>query len=173
MTSKTELLMKIKALAEQGVEGERENATELLDSLMKKYNIAESDLSDNTVNDFDFTFSGQEQKSILTQIIYKVTGNPKTFGYKYNVSGRSCRTKLGCECTEAQSIEINFLFDFYKELWERERKALLHAYIQKHRLFSETPPDGATQEMSDDEYAKMCQLMAGMDSVTPRKQIEA
>ncbi len=37
-------ILKVKALAERGASGERNNATKLLQSLMKKYGITESDL---------------------------------------------------------------------------------------------------------------------------------
>ncbi|MBQ3317950.1 MAG: hypothetical protein IJG69_08445 [Spirochaetales bacterium] len=44
MTAKEELLMKLKALAERGESGERENAERMLASLMDKYGITEEQL---------------------------------------------------------------------------------------------------------------------------------
>lgn len=41
MSNKTEVLQKLKALAERGVGGEKANAQALLDKLMAKYDIKE------------------------------------------------------------------------------------------------------------------------------------
>lgn len=49
-----ELLKKIKALAERGYGGEKENAEKLLKKLMKEYNIKEEDLDEDVIKDFPF-----------------------------------------------------------------------------------------------------------------------
>lgn len=168
---KAALLKKIKALAERGVDGERENAEALLSELMKKYNISEDELSEDTRKRHDFEFHGKEQKKLLRQVVFKVTG-----GYAYELvysgSGRKVRTQLGAECTPAEKVEIEFLFDFYTNLWDREREAFLSAFIQKHQIFS-IREDAPTRELSYEEVAKMRALMQGMSDETPHRAIEA
>lgn len=46
MSNKAELLKKIKALADRGVDGERESAQTLLARLMEQYGISETDLEE-------------------------------------------------------------------------------------------------------------------------------
>ena len=75
---KTALLKKIRALAERGVGGEAENAEKLLARMMKKYGISEAELDEETRVRHDFTYHGGEEKKILRQVVYKVTG-----GYTY------------------------------------------------------------------------------------------
>lgn len=75
---KTALLKKIRALAEHGVGGEAENAEKLLARMMKKYGISEEELDEETRVRHDFTYHGGEEKKILKQVVYKVTG-----GYTY------------------------------------------------------------------------------------------
>lgn len=133
---KTALLKKIRALAEHGVGGEAENAEKLLARMMKKYGISEAELDEETRVRHDFTYHGGEEKKILKQVVYKVTGG-YTYELVYTASGRKVRTQLGADCTPAEKVEIEYLFDFYKRLWEKEKDAFLAAYIQKHRKVEE------------------------------------
>ena len=146
---KTALLKKVRALAEHGVGGEAENAEKLLARMMKKYGISEEELDEETRVRHDFTYHGGEEKKILRQVVYKVTGG---YAYElvYTASGRKVRTQLGADCTPAEKVEIEYLFDFYKRLWEKEKDAFLAAYIQKHRIFA-IRADVEPQEISREE----------------------
>lgn len=46
MSNKAELLKKIKALADRGVDGERESAQTLLTRLMEQYGISETEIEE-------------------------------------------------------------------------------------------------------------------------------
>lgn len=46
MSNKAELLKKIKALADRGIDGERESAQTLLARLMEQYGISETELEE-------------------------------------------------------------------------------------------------------------------------------
>ena len=83
---KTALLKKIRALAEHGVGGEAENAEKLLARMMKKYGISEAELDEETRIRHDFTYHGGEEKKILKQVVYKVTGG-YTYELVYTASG--------------------------------------------------------------------------------------
>lgn len=104
-------------------------------------------------------------------VVYKVTG-----GYAYNLvyraSGRKVKTRLGADCTAAEKVEIEFLFDFYTRLWERERDAFLSAFIQKHRIFT-IRDDIEPQEVSREELLKMQALMLGMSDESPVRALPA
>lgn len=130
---KTALLKKVRALAEHGVGGEAENAEKLLARMMKKYGISEEELDEETRVRHDFTYHGGEEKKILRQVVYKVTAATPTSSYIPRAGARlelnSARIALPPE-----KVEIEYLFDFYKRLWEKEKDAFLAAYIQKHRI---------------------------------------
>jgi len=173
---KLEILAKVKALAEQGFDGEKDSAAEILDRLMKKYGITAEELDAESTADFQFEFHSKAEERLLLQIIYMVTNSPVTFEYKNNRTNRKCRTLMGANCTSAQRIEIEFLFDFYSELFKREQKALLSAFIQKHRLFGDgsywsddEEPSGS--EMTKEERMKMLQLMGALDEETPTRRL--
>lgn len=166
-------LKKLYALALQGVRGEKEQAQAILDKLLKKYSVSIDELDDETVRECEFEYHGEEQESILLQTSYKVTGRTNNvFSLRYTVTGKPCRTRKIIECTAAQKTEIEFLFDFYKKLWEKEKEALLGAFIQKHRLFGELKNGEKGQELSFEELKKMRNLMSGLSDEKPLMQIE-
>lgn len=168
---KAALLKKIRALAERGVGGEADNAEEILRRLMEKYGVSEDELDEEERRRHDFEYHGKEQEKLLRQVVYKVTG-----GYAYNLvyraSGRKVKTRLGADCTDAEKVEIEFLFDFYTRLWERERDAFLSAFIQKHRIFT-IRDDIEPQEVSREELLKMQALMLGMSDESPVRALPA
>lgn len=168
---KAALLKKIRALAERGVGGEADNAEEILRRLMEKYGVSEDELDEVERRRHDFEYHGKEQETLLRQVVYKVTG-----GYAYNLvyraSGRRVKTRLGADCTAAEKVEIEFLFDFYTRLWERERAAFLSAFIQKHRIFA-IRDDIEPQEVSREELLKMQALMLGMSDESPVRALPA
>lgn len=168
---KAALLKKIRALAERGVGGEADNAEEILRRLMEKYGVSEDELDEEERRRHDFEYHGKEQEKLLRQVVYKVTG-----GYAYNLvyraSGRKVKTRLGADCTAAEKVEIEFLFDFYTRLWEQERDAFLSAFIQKHRIFT-IRDDIEPQEVSREELLKMQALMLGMSDESPVRALPA
>lgn len=168
---KAALLKKIRALAERGVGGEADNAEEILRRLMEKYGVSEDELDEEERRRHDFEYHGKEQEKLLRQVVYKVTG-----GYAYNLvyraSGRKVKTRLGADCTAAEKVEIEFLFDFYTRLWERERDAFLSAFIQKHRIFT-IRDDIEPQEVSREELLKMQALMLRMSDESPVRALPA
>lgn len=174
MADKQELLKKLKVLAEQGVGGEKLNAQKKLDALMKKYGISEEELSDDIPVRCEFKFKGNREKRLLIQVVYKVTNDADAvYEFLYTYSGRTCRTKLGCNATAAQKIEIDFLFDFYKNLYVKEEEFFYRAFIQKHRLFGELKAGQKGEEYDYEALSRMHTLMGGMSDEQPLKQIEA
>lgn len=169
-----DLLKKLRELSMRGVDGERENAQKLFDKLSKKYGISESELDDECVTDHQFTYHGAFEKQLLVQVIAKVLNNePDFYEYTSNLSGRKKRTLLGAECTEAQCIEINFLFDFYNALYKKELEYFFRAFIQKHNLYREIDDDEIVPStLSDEEWLKISMLADSMSSETPYLRIE-
>lgn len=162
-SKKMELLRKIKDLAERGVGGEKINAQRMLRELMEKCGLREGDLEECELDRREFYFASKREMAILGQVIYKVLDR---------TSGIYQRGKiLGCFCTAAQEIEIEFLFDFYKRLYRREEEVFYNAFVQKHKIFGRLQEGEAPQEVSEEEYAKMCGMMRAMYNETPHRQI--
>lgn len=172
MSTHVERLKKLQALAMRGAGGEREQARAILEKLTKKYGVAVDDLDETEQREYDFTYHGKVQYKLLMQIAYKVINEiPTIYTLKYNRSGRTCRTQCRIRCTEAQKTEIEFLFDFYTSLWEKEVDFLLQAYIQKHELFGELKEGQEGKEMSPEDLDKLHNMMRGLSSETPLLRI--
>lgn len=173
MTDQNDRLKKLYALAMRGVEGEKENAQAILEKLLKKYAVSLDELDEDIINEYQLEYHGEEQKILLKQTVYKVTDNTKAFYTLYwTKSGRKCRTILGVRCTAAQKAEIEFLFNFYTRVWEKEEEALLQAFIQKHRIFGNLKDGEKGEELSLKELEKMYALMCGLSDEQPLKQLE-
>lgn len=161
--NKQQLLQKLKALAQEGVGGEKENAQAKLEQLMQKYSISEEELDDSISTRVEFTYHGAREKALLTQVIFKVKGaEPKLWVYKHR------RTILIAQVTKSQAVEIEFLFDFYNKLYKKEEEFFFSAFIQKHRLFGQSDKEGS---VTTEEYIKMVSMMASMSDESPLKQI--
>lgn len=172
MADQKERLKKLYALALRGVGGEKEQAQVLLEKLLKKYAMSLDDLDEEEVIEYHLTYHGKEQRKLLIQTVYKVLGDTDSlFGLRYTASGRKCRTTLGVRCTAAQKIEIEFLFDFYTRVWEKERAALLEAFIQKHDIFGNLKEGEKPRELTAEELEKLHALMRGLSDEKPLKQL--
>lgn len=173
MTDQKERLKKLYALAMRGVGGEKEQAQAILEKLLKKYAITLDELDEEIVEYYELEYHGKEQESLLKQTVYKITDDKNSFyNLRYTHSGRSCKTRLGVHCTAAQKAEIEFLFSFYIRVWEKEREALLQAFIQKHRIFGNLKDGESGKELSPEELQKIYALMNGLSDEQPLKQIE-
>lgn len=173
MTDKKERLKRVYALAMNGVDGERVQAQAILEKLLKKYAMTLDDLDEDIINDYEIEYHGKEQEKLLMQTIYKVTDNKNSFYHLwYTYSGRKCKTRLGVRCTAAQKTDIEFLFTFYIQVWEKEREALLQAFIQKHKIFGNLKSGEKAQKLSPEELEKMRNLMSGLSNEQPLKQLE-
>lgn len=145
MDNKKERLKKIYNLSLKGVGGEREQAQAILDKLLKKYELSLDDIDDeDTAYDYELKYHREEQLRILHQTIYKVLNSTdEIYDIRYTSSGRLCRNRMVVHCTAIQKVEIEFLFDFYKRIWEKDKEML-----------------------------KISNLMKGISDETPIKQIE-
>nr|DAL47613.1 MAG TPA_asm: Protein of unknown function (DUF2786) [Caudoviricetes sp.] len=172
MNNKAELLKKLKALVDRGIDGEKVSAEKKLKELMRKYDISENELLEDKIATVAFKYHGKEQRRLLVQIIYKVTNCTDFYTYRSINSRRKSKTSLGADVTAAQKIEIEFLFDFYAKQYEKERSNFLEAFIQKHELFGELEPDVEPAEITFEQMAKLQGLMDSMEDVSPIRRLE-
>lgn len=176
MSNKAELLKKIKALADRGIDGERESAQTLLARLMEQYGISETELEEERRETAWFPYSQETERRLLNQIIYMVTG-AGGFGCVGTYSGRK-RKKMGTECTAAERLEIEANYAFFRAAMEEELEIFYSAFACKNNLFPSEdkakPRD--IEELSPEEkarYMKVGLMAEGMERHTLRKAIAA
>lgn len=173
MSDKISIIRKIKALADNigSSPGERDAAYSMLDKLMSKYNITEEDLDSDKEEYFIFTYHGKDELKILVQVAYKVRDSRDCINYVKR-GQRNSKTEIGIKCTKSQKLEIEFLFEFYKNLYYEEKEHMMSAFIQKHRLFGSLKDGEEPEKISNDEYFKLRSYMNSMNDVTPYRAIE-
>lgn len=94
--NKKELLRKLRALAEQGVGGEKLNAQKKLEEMLKKYNISDKELDEETVELYHFKVRGERERLLIAQIMYKVCNRKDNiFTFRHDLTGRKLSSELG------------------------------------------------------------------------------
>ena len=176
MSNKAEILQKIKALADRGIDGERESAQALLSRLMKQYGISEAELEEEQRVTAWFRYSQETERRLLNQIIYMVTGS-SGFGCVGSYSGRK-RKERGAECTAAERLEIEANYEFFKAAMEAELEIFYSAFANKNRLFPSPDkcPPKHEEDLTPEEREKALKaglMMEGMERHTLRKALTA
>lgn len=169
-----ELIAKVKALAEEGVAGEKENAKVLLEKLCRKHNIKLSEIDDSSILKFDVNFGSKYEKRLLNQVFYSVVGDiDENKGFYTYIH----RHRKGClECTKAEFIEIQAKFNFYKYHLEKDMKLFYDAFVQRNNIY---PPDEKCKPreekthffLTDDEL-KILSMCKGLEKHNYNLQIE-
>lgn len=184
MSSKRELLFKLRKLASEGTtEGERTAAEERLNHLMDKYDIEEDELVEEETTLKEFGYHNELSKNLLRYVIYEVLIDetteslPDTYNlFSFNDDTgvrRKRRNVIGAYCTKAQAIEIEFLYDFYYGLFLKEQESLMIAFILEHDLG--IPPRLSQGNIQDDwdpdEAYRINSLRRGLRDETPLRRI--
>lgn len=167
MSKILDLAKKLKALADRGVGGERENATNMLLRYMDKHGISINDIEDSDLELRTFKIS-PNQKTIFIQVAAMV------LNFNYDLwKSRSNRNTYLIECTPGQQIEIQVAFDFYWNAYKEEIQVFTNAFIQKNRLFRDTTDEEAAKEseLSKEEALKLIAMMEGIEKRDLKKQI--
>ncbi len=180
-------LLKIKALAEKGSEGERENAAKLLASLMAKYGIEADDLESDKIDiHMAFTGNGDFDLDLFVQVAAKQFRGRNNPGVKNlskipkhhikQLSEFGCgpaNSNVAIECTRADFIEIVSTFEIYKKDLRKQAETFFYAYLDTNDLL--VPSNGNGRQPTKDEIDKAlsAKLMSqGIKKKTINKLIE-
>jgi len=174
MEKHIELIKKLKALAERGIDGEAKNAQNLLHKMLKKHNLTIEDIEREETRDYYFKASGTNAK-LLTQIAKRVNYDLPVYDVpsdkikQYHLSGNMIIT-----CTPAEFIEIEQMFDVYKKLYKKESELFYKAFLSANDLLARPPKQKSVADLTPEELEewKRTQKMAqGIKTETIRKQL--
>ncbi len=171
MSKEEELIQKIKALANEGVAGERENAQQMLERLCAKYNISLDSLDDEQLKDFDISWKDHWERTLLSQVKFSVIGNIEDdkglWIYKKS------KNKGFLRCTKAEFLEIQAKFNFYKYHWKKDLQTFYDAWVQKNNIFppkNKVKPSEEDRDLTEDDL-KVLKLACSLDRHDYNKQI--
>lgn len=167
-----EKLLKIKALAEKGVGGEKETAIILYNKLLKKYEIDEKELEEEHIERRWFKYKDAIGKTLLSQIFYKVTGQDEY----YEKKDKRLKT-IGIDCTEFEMNEILFYYSFYRKHLDSELEIFISAFINKNSIFPDKTArcyneDAEGFKLDIDKQLRILEMSKGIKKKTPNIMIE-
>ena len=174
-----DLILKVAALAQQGVGGEKENAEALLNRLLKANNMTLADLeaAKNPKRERMFFVGKPYFKNLLAQIIFKVLNVSN-----YSITNYKLLKKIGVGLTDGQFVRVSVLFEIYSAALQRERqrlikrqaeerKILFTAFICKHELYPNQQNKNKKTALSEDKISKILQAMRDLENVPVREEL--
>ena len=172
-----ERLLKIYALAQQGVGGEKENAEAILQRALTANNLTIEDLLKGQNYKYRrwFKYSNIAERTLIVQILCKIQNKSML-----SVSIASNSKEIGVELTHQETVLASMLVDAYlmafrkeaKKLQKKqqeEKKLLLTAFIHKHNIFSNQKREGNDSDSVD--WRIFRNLYDNMDNVDIRQQL--
>lgn len=166
-----ELVRKVKALADRGEAGEREVARRKLEELTVKYNLDPRFFEEEVIAYHDIRWHQPWEEYLIRQIAYMVTNKGESWIPLSN-SGRRLKV-VRLKCTEAHFAQIEYLYDFYHELYLKEYEFFNIAFVQKHQLFGQKQSDseGTRHELTLEELSRLTQMMDSMVTASPLRAL--
>ncbi len=166
-----EKLLKIKAMADNGVEaGERQAAQNRLEKLMSKYGISLEEIVQEETHEYKYRYTSKLEKQLYTQI-YSMVLVEAAVSYSVNIGNRSLYFKM----TKLQRVEMDYMVDHYKPLLYSElrkvEKAFINGFFVKHRIFEDVESSGEGSSLSPEEIQRIMAMANGMETKPLRKAL--
>lgn len=164
-------LRKLAALAEQGVDGEADNARRLMENICREHGVSlDAVLNVEERKRYEFNVGSRKiDLSLFTQCYAKVTGEKRLSYYQKS------RSVISVNLTAYQYAEISSLFVWHKENFKRDvdniMETLFQAYCSKHSLYSERSKDAPNDELklSPEDIRRIVAAAALADSLNDNR----
>lgn len=172
-------LLKVVALAKDGVGGEKETAIRIVKRLCAELGLDYDDVMNaQATQEYTFYYERNNERSIVSQILYKFATVPEHPGIRINKYYK----KFFVRTTAAKYIEASQAIAVYIAAYRKERRRIItdlpDAFIYKHNIFGgfdeqdDKPPKEFTEAQLERER-RAAALGSTMDDVTLTKAIEA
>lgn len=171
-------IMKVKALADRGTDGERETAQRLLEDLMAKYGIKEEDINEEKREIYIIDAGERITTKLFSQLyrikfgidreIWNIETMTKKEKRNYSILGYGDKNaNIAIECTKSEFIEVKALFEIYKTDLTEQLRIFMYAYFEKQDLLAPYNPDN---NHKDDETDESFAFKAGLMSLAIEKK---
>lgn len=165
-------LLKIKELADRGIDGEKIAAQHRLEELLVKYNMTIEDIFNESTKERMFQVS-PAQRGLFVQFASSIIGDryKKLYSYKYKPS------KIYIELTDQEFIDFDQRWQWHTKQYVKEMKKQIEifkmAYYHKHGLFNKdaNTDNDEKNNITLEEYFAIISISRKMQDVTFRKQL--
>ena len=178
-----ERLMKMKALANAGVGGERANAEKMLAEIAARYGISLEDLNGEEIEKHEVKITQHWQKKLLAQLAAIMRQEKRKHGDVLRdkeltvwrtVYGKYCKvTKYDIYATKCDWLELTAKFEVLKADYKRQQKNFYLAFLMANDLL--TDPDDDAPEPTHEKmkaYADAAFMSIGIKKSNTNKQLE-
>jgi hypothetical protein len=155
MSKHIELAKKLKALADRGIDGEKQTAEKMLADLLKKHKITIEEIEGEKTEDYYFTFKDKSHR-LWFQIVKTVNTTIKCYGPfpAGKVKQYALKGNYMIICTPCEYIEIEAKYNFYKNLYDQEMNIFYAAFLRANDLLVVNNRSDNQKEMSFVGYEK-------------------
>ena len=179
-------IRKVKRLAEDGIEGEKEAAKARVEELMHRYNITDEDLEEDKEDLHTYFIDGIFCWKLFMQIAGVKFGIRKALNIKekrvprehrevLNAISRGKKYNVAVLCTAAQFIELTAYYEIVQRGLEEQSEAFFFAFLDRNQLLAQASESDRNKEVSEKEaeMVRRAMLMSrGIDKVVVNKLIE-
>jgi len=168
-------LRKIRALTASPNEAESTSARAMLNDMLKKYNISETEITDEATKERFFKFSNKEEDRLLNQIIFMVINNKreyKLYSLRSSLTGRKSRA-LSVELTELEFIQVKELFPIYRKELKKAYKDVYQAFTIANNIYPENKSQSSKEPTKEeiDSYYRALKMSQGIEKTEILKKI--
>lgn len=180
-----EKLKKLRRLADDGVDGEKDNARRRVEELMAKYGITEDDLADEKENIYTYYIDGIFCWDLMKQIACVMNNDFKIMylplvklprdvraTIKHYADGKKHNVVM--TCTATMFIELTSKYEVLFNGLKKQADAFFYAFLDANDLLlrrSKNTPEPTEEEM--EMYKRASRMSLGIDKVNVFKQLEA
>ena len=172
-------LGKLKALADFGAAGERENAKAAMERVAEKYGIDLDNLNEEKETDYVLEFKRGWRLDLIRQLVGlgRIEWHGSLDAPHCNIYLRRQGGKVAyyfVRCTAAQWTELRAKFDILARDYERQLRLFFRAFLEANDLLVPSAPDStkpSAQEIADAMDA--LSMAQGIKKSSVRKQITA
>jgi len=140
-----------------------------------KHGLTIEDICKESTKEYFFKASGINAQ-LFTQIVKRVNYELEIYSIpaaqvkKYRLAG-----SLMIECTVAEFIEIEQMFDVYKKLYKEESKVFYHAFLAANDLLGRPPKPRSVNDLTEkelEEWMRVQGLAKNIKTETIRKRLK-
>lgn len=174
-------IRKVQALAERGVDGEKESAEKHLIEMMEKYDITWEDLGKDEEIIFWYTAKGKDWKMLINQIL-GVNGVRHAF-VEPNIQTKNAKILRSCPdrprganvamiCSRAKFIELTTTYEIYQRSFDEHYESFIYAFLFRNNLLGAGNSNHQTTLEEQRMLERSTMMLSGIEKAQIHKQIE-
>lgn len=156
-------LLKVLALAQQGVGGERDNAEVVLGKLLRQHNMTRADLEGTSEkrDAVGLKWRTLDEKMLACRLVIQIAGNVGMNDYPKN------KTTVFW-LTRSEEVAARLAWPVYQAAWQAAQRDVMSAFIHRHDLYTPDELEADGPEQTAEQLARVrrvAQMATGIERV--------